>query len=177
MADDLTVSEDDTTSESSSPESETKEQGNKKIFIIIGIAAILIIAAIAGVLIFKPFSKKSSDGEDKISDQKQEINIETVQFTTIPEILINLRAADGRSSFLKAQFIIQSPNEEISKKLDKLIPVLTDQFQVYLRELDVEDIKGSIGQQRIRQELINRTNTLIEPEKISNVLFKNFLIQ
>lgn len=177
MADDLTVSEDEQTSESLSPESETKAKGNKKIFIIIGIAAILIIAIVAGILIFKPFSKHSAEGDEKIADQKQEINIETVQFTTIPEILINLRAADGRSSFLKAQFIIQSPNEEISKKLEKLIPVLTDQFQVYLRELDVEDIKGSVGQQRIRQELINRANALIEPEKISNVLFKNFLIQ
>lgn len=176
MAEDLTISEEATT-ESAQP---VTEKSNKKI-IIIGASAILIICLMSIILIFTSFGQKLMGKEEKNKEhtieQKQEVNMETVQFTTIPEILINLRTADGRSSFLKAQFIIQSPTEETSKKIEKIIPVLADQFQVYLRELDVDDLKGSIGQQRIRQELINRTNALIEPEKINNVLFKNFLIQ
>lgn len=158
---------------------EAKPAGSKKLIIIIaGIVALLLI--VAGTLFFTPLGNNLfGKGEDETShdEEKQEIDITKVDFVTLPEILINLRSADGRSSFLKTTFILEAPNEEVSKKIDKLKPLLIDQIQIYLRELEVEDLRGSAGMQRIRQELINRTNALLNPEKINNVLFKEFLVQ
>ena len=153
-------------------------RGNKsKLMMIIGLAVLVLGAA---GLFFSPLGKSLLGGgnkEEAPKEKKEVVDVNKVSFTSMPEILINLRSADGRSSFLKATFVIESPDEEAAKKIDKVKPLLVDQFQIYLRELDVEDLKGSVGMQRIRQELINRANALIAPEKINNVLFKDFLVQ
>jgi flagellar FliL protein len=52
-----------------------------------------------------------------------------------------------------------------------------DSFQVYLRELRVEDLKGSAGMYRLREDLLRRINEAARPVKISDVLFKEMLIQ
>lgn len=160
-----------------------KPKGSKKLlFVILGIVSILLIGA--AVIFFTPLGNgilgknEAAEGEQaSSSEKKKEIDITKVEFATLPEILINLRSSDGRSSFLKATFIIECPNEEVSKKIDKIKPLLVDQIQVYLRELEVEDLRGSAGMQRIRQELVTRSNALLTPEKINNILFKEFLVQ
>ncbi len=160
-----------------------KPKGSKKIlFVIIGIVSILVV--VAAVIFLTPLGKgllgknEGAEGEQASSgEKKQEYDITKVEFASLPEILINLRSGDGRSSFLKATFIIECPNEEVSKKVDKIKPLLVDQIQVYLRELEVEDLRGSAGMQRIRQELVTRSNALLNPEKINNILFKEFLVQ
>lgn len=156
-----------------------KPAGSRKKLIIIGGVFILLLI-IAGVIFFTPLGNAllGKGGEDsKQHEKKQVTDITKVEFATLPEVLINLRSADGRSSFLKATFIIECPNGEVSKKIDKIKPLLVDQIQIYLRELEVEDLRGSAGMQRIRQELINRSNVLLNPEKINNILFKEFLVQ
>ncbi len=160
--------------------------------IIIGVLVLLIVA-VAGVF-FTPLGAKllghggdATPAEKKEStikeDEKKEkpddskINIETVKFIDIPEILLNIRSASGKSSFLKLTITVQAPNEEVGKVIEKLKPLLVDQFQEYLRGLDVEDLAGSAGIERIRSELLTRTNNVISPEKASNILIPSMLIQ
>lgn len=182
MTEEIIVSEEEPKEEETGEEAPpVKPSGNKSKFIIIG--ALLLVLGGGGSAFFfftstgQNLIGRGAKDKEEASDKSPELNIETVQYTKIPEILINLRAADGRSSFLKALFVVVSPNEEVAKKVEKIVPLLLDQYQVYLRELDVEDLKGSVGIQRIRQELVNRTNALIGSEKVINVLFTNFLIQ
>ncbi len=52
-----------------------------------------------------------------------------------------------------------------------------DNFQVYLRELRIEDLKGSAGMYRLREELLTRVNAAIAPAKVHDVLFKEMLVQ
>ena len=52
-----------------------------------------------------------------------------------------------------------------------------DNFQVYLRELRVEDLRGSAGVQRLREELLMRVNAAVHPIEVRDVLFKEMLVQ
>ena len=63
------------------------------------------------------------------------------------------------------------------KKLDKIMPKIIDNFQTYLRELRIDDLKGSAGIYRLREELLMRVNAGAAPIKIKDVLFKEMLIQ
>ena len=56
-------------------------------------------------------------------------------------------------------------------------PRIIDRFQVYLRELRVEDLEGSAGMQRLREELLNRVNKVAHPVKVRDVLFAELLVQ
>ncbi len=63
------------------------------------------------------------------------------------------------------------------RTLDGMMPRIVDSFQIYLRELRVEDLQGSAGLQRLREELLLRVNAAIAPAKARDVLFKEMLVQ
>lgn len=165
------------------PSEATAPQGGGMMkFIIIGIIVLLIVVA-AG-LFFTPLGasllghpEPAKAEEKKTEETPETLDATKVAFTTLPEILLNLRNASGKSSFLKVSFVVQSPTEEVSKKVEKLKPILVDQFQEYLRGLDVEDMAGSAGLQRVRNELLIRTNNILAPDKASDILIGSFLIQ
>ncbi len=157
---------------------EQNNGGSSKIFLIIGLVFLLIIGGALAFLFLTPMGKtlmgKEAPGEE-VDERKYDL--QNLSFSTMPEILLNLRSNDGRQVFLKATFVIESSSPKIGEKIDKLKPMIVDQYQTYLRELDIDDLKGSAGVERIRQELVSRTNALVAPDKINNVLFKEFLIQ
>lgn len=154
------------------------EAKKSKLPLIIIAVLVLLLGGGGAFLFLTPMGKSLMGKGEKTEEKKQEkMDIKKVVFTNLPEILINLRNPDGRSSFLKATFIVESPSEEIGQKIDKIKPMLVDQFQIFLRELDTDDLKGSAGMSRVRQELISRTNSLLAPDKVSNILYKEFLIQ
>ena len=54
---------------------------------------------------------------------------------------------------------------------------IRDSFQTYLRELRLDDLRGSAGMYRLREELLTRINVAVQPSKVSAVLFKEMLVQ
>ncbi len=61
--------------------------------------------------------------------------------------------------------------------LERLMPRVIDHFQVFLRELRVDDLSGSAGIYRIKEELLRRVSVAVYPVEIRDVLFKEMLIQ
>jgi len=57
------------------------------------------------------------------------------------------------------------------------MPRIIDNFQVYLRELRLEDLRGSAGMYRLREELLTRVVAAAQPVRVKDVLFKEMLIQ
>ena len=61
--------------------------------------------------------------------------------------------------------------------LERLMPRVIDHFQVYLRELRVDDLHGSAGVYRLKEELLRRVSAAAHPVEVRDVLFKDMLIQ
>ena len=57
------------------------------------------------------------------------------------------------------------------------MPRVIDQFQTYLRELRVEDIRGSAGVMRLKEELLRRVNLAVAPTPVHDVLLKEMIVQ
>jgi flagellar FliL protein len=66
------------------------------------------------------------------------------------------------------------------------MPRLLDLFQTYLREMRPDELRGSAGTQRLREELIARASVAIAvplpgregpPPRVLDVLFTELLIQ
>ena len=57
------------------------------------------------------------------------------------------------------------------------LPRLMDMFQTYLREMRPEELRGSAGMYRLREELLARANVAVTPAKVIDVLFVEMLIQ
>lgn len=122
--------------------------------------------------------KDKVDGKKEATAEEEDKNHEgEVAFLTLPEILFNLKATKGKGSILKATFVLELRKVLDKEKVEHLKPLIIDQLQSYLRELEVVDIQGSAGLERIRQELLTRINISIAPIKIRQVLVKDFIIQ
>lgn len=101
----------------------------------------------------------------------------TGQFLEIPDLLVNLAASGGQQRFLKLKVKLEVSSPEDLAKLEAVVPRVVDQFQTFLREIRVQDLRGSAGIYRLRQELLYRVNLAAQPVKVKDVLFQEMLVQ
>lgn len=119
-------------------------------------------------------------GKDKVvasaEEGLEEAERGTVYFE-LPQMLVNLSSSGRRTSFLKIVVSLELTNESDKASLEEALPRIIDNFQVYLRELRVEDLRGSAGLYRLREELLFRVNAAVSPARVTDVLFKEMLVQ
>jgi flagellar FliL protein len=101
----------------------------------------------------------------------------TAVFYDLPEMLVNINTAGRKRNFLKIRVSIELSNEQDVAKVENVQPRIVDNFQVYLRELRLEDLQGAAGMYRLREELLTRVNAAVRPVQIKDVLFKEMIVQ
>ncbi|MCB1539228.1 MAG: flagellar basal body-associated FliL family protein [Rhodospirillales bacterium] len=99
------------------------------------------------------------------------------EFLELPDLLVNLSTAGGPARFLKLKIKLEVASADDLAKLEAVTPRVVDQFQTFLREMRVQDMRGSAGIYRLRQELLYRVNLAAQPVKVRDVLFQEILIQ
>lgn len=96
----------------------------------------------------------------------------------MPDILVNLSSTEGdRQLFLKLKLTLEAEDPEMFSDIPKLLPRITDQYQMFLRELRVDDLNGSAGGYQLRTELLRRINLAISPSRVDAVLIEEMLVQ
>ena len=98
-------------------------------------------------------------------------------FFNVPDMVVNLNSTGRRPSFLKISISVEVGREEDMPEIEKVMPRIVDNFQVYLRELRLEDLRGSAGIYRLREELLLRVGVAAQPVQVKDVLFREMLIQ
>jgi flagellar FliL protein len=100
-----------------------------------------------------------------------------VAFSDVPDILVNIQSSDGTPAYLKLSLSLEMDNDLEKAGMTALMPRLVDQFQSYLRELRVDDLKGSEGVLRLKEELLRRVNASAAPYRVRDVLLKQMIVQ
>jgi flagellar FliL protein len=96
----------------------------------------------------------------------------------MPKQIVNLAGGEGgRPPFLEIELALESNDSATFDGVPDLMPRLKDQYQAFLRELRIEDLNGSAGSFRLRQELLKRFNIVMAPAKLDAVLIESMLIQ
>ena len=98
-------------------------------------------------------------------------------FYDLPEMLVNLNSAGRESSFLKIQVSLELDSAEAIPEVEAMLPRIVDNFQVYLFELRPEELSGTKGVVRLKEELLVRVNGAVDPIKVYDILFKEILVQ
>ena len=101
----------------------------------------------------------------------------SAQFVDLPDVLVNLQSDSRRSRFLKLRLSVEVADKKAGEAVQRLTPRVMDSFQVYLRALTPEDVGGSVGLQRLKEEMMARINLAIEPAQIKDVLVREMLVQ
>lgn len=99
-----------------------------------------------------------------------------VVFCTLPNMVVNMQAGDGRPVYLKLKLTLEAPDQATAEMIAPAMPRIQDMFQSFLRELRPEDLQGSQGTFQLRMEILRRVNLVIAPARINSVLIEEMLI-
>jgi flagellar FliL protein len=169
------------------PEGEVQEQ-SKQGFVkkILGNRKLLIVAA-AGVLVlllgsgagayFLFFSGSDASKTETANAPAIPPTPPQVAYYDVPDILVNIQTPDGSAAYLKLSVALEIDSDLEKPGLQVLMPRLVDQFQSYLRELRIDDLKGSAGVMRLKEELLRRVNVSAAPYHVRDVLLKEMIVQ
>ncbi len=158
---------------------EQKKTSGKKI-IIIAVAAVLVLGLGGGAA----FYFMSGDEEEQAIDLEhggQETELveqepSELLFLELEPMLVNLDTAGGKPKYLKLTISLEVDKQLSLDELNKKMPRIIDQFQTYLRQLRIEDLNGSAGMFRLKEELLIKVNDAVYPTRVNDVLFKEMLI-
>ena len=159
----------------------SKGGGKRKVIIIIvAVVIVLLLGGAATAYFFGLFDSNSTEQQNlvtKAGEVPENDFVAPAFFYELPEIAVNLNTIGRKAARMKLSVSIEVSDPELIPKLEALLPRIIDNFQVYLRELRVADLKGSAGMYRLREELLTRVNSAIAPSKVKAILFKEMLVQ
>jgi flagellar FliL protein len=165
------------------PEGEAAEATAKKGFrkfltkkmLMIAVPALVLVLGGGGAGAYFFLSK--SEGAHEAKAEEVPLTPPKVAFSDMQDILVNIQSNDGTPAYLKLGVSLELEDEEQKTALEPLMPRITDQFQAYLRELRLDDLKGSAGVLRLKEELLRRVNVAAAPYKVRDVLLKEMIVQ
>ncbi|MDR3514848.1 MAG: flagellar basal body-associated FliL family protein [Azospirillaceae bacterium] len=155
-----------------------KKFSGKKLVLFVVLPMLLLVGGGAAVM-FSGILDAKTDEASKKEEKKAEDATKAAPavFFDLPDMLVNLNVTGRRPSFLKMQISLELARQEDVPAVQQVLPRIIDNFQVYLRELRLDDLKGSAGMYRLREELLMRVNGAVEPVKVKDVLFREMLVQ
>lgn len=153
----------------------------KKRMIIIAAAAALVAGAAAGAWLSglaDPFIAlvAGSEANDDGAEAERAAEAAVPVFYALPDFVVNLNTRGSRPTYLKLRAELELTSADDIQRVEQRLPRITDSFQVYLRELRLDDIQGSAGTYRIREELLRRVSAAVAPAQINDVLFAEMFI-
>lgn len=151
--------------------------GNKKLLMIAGGGALVLLLMIGAGLYFFVFAASAPPPPKTPAIPDMPATPPQVAFYDVPDLIVNIQTADGSSSYLKLSVSLELYTAEEKAGLKVLMPRIVDEFQGYLRELRADDLKGSAGIMRLKEELLRRTNVAAAPYRVRDVLLKEMIIQ
>jgi flagellar FliL protein len=168
----------DDNSQETANEGAAAEKPKSNAMMIIIIIVVLLMGGVAAFLFLTPMGKKMI-GKHEDPAHQEAVAPKDLVFFPMPELLVNLATAQKvkKPPFLRLVLKLELGNPEDLKNIELVKPRIIDQFQIFLRELRAEDLQGSAGLQRLREELLSRANSVSAPIKIRDVLFEVMLIQ
>ncbi|MET0314849.1 MAG: flagellar basal body-associated FliL family protein [Hansschlegelia sp.] len=157
-----------------------KAKTKTKLFIVGGAAAALLLAG-GG---YFAFAGGGGHGEAKEQHEASaapahgEAATPSAAFLDLPQMTVNLATPEqDKQRYVTLSVALEFDKPEMAEAVKPMMPRVLDSFQTHLRELRPDDIRGSSGAYKLKEELLRRVNTAVAPARVDAVLFKDLVIQ
>jgi flagellar protein FliL len=155
-------------------EKSPKKPGKSKL-ILIALPVVLLVAGaglwFTGVL---PHMLGTASHDEKTAEAAK---LAPPSYLDLGEMIANLNNNAHKPAYVKLSARVEIPKPEDVEKVKAALPRLVDMMQTYLREMRPEELRGSAGTYRLREELLVRANAAVAPATVSDVLFTQLLVQ
>lgn len=154
----------------------TRGVHRRRLALIVSGALVLTAGAGGGAYAFGLLDALLGSGDAAEAHAANKVAADPV-FYALPDLLVSLNTGERRSTFLKVKISLQLQNAEDQPRIERLLPRLIDYCQVYLRELRLDELRGSAGTARLREELLRRISAAVAPVQVTDVLFGEIFVQ
>lgn len=174
---------------------EKKKISGKKLVVLVIALAVLGAVGYLGKSMFEgsgePEVKTEADKLDDISEEltpkeekKEEVKIEML-FVALrddldsPEakdITVKLNTGGQGTSYISVQVSLEVDRAPYKVAIEKQMPAVISELNSYLMQLRPEDVNGSMGIERLKEELMARFNQSIAPARVKDVHFIKFVV-
>lgn len=151
---------------------------------MIVLPVLLLAGGGAGAYFMGVFSNEEAAAEEISAEEEVEVAEvvvpempQDIVFVDLPDLLLNLNVTGKRLRFLKVVTALEVVNEEMAEIVRQMTPRILDNLHLYFRSVRPEELAGSDGIHRIKEDLLVRINDTIEPASIRDVLVKEMLVQ
>ncbi len=178
MSDEDVQNEDEAAPDDGEDGKKKKKKLSGKKIVLLGVLPLLLIGGGGAGVMFSGVlgGEEEEVVEEEVAEEGSEERLNVV-FYDLPEMLVNLNSDGRQSSFLKIQVSLELDGPEAVPTIEAVLPRIVDNFQVYLRELRPDELSGTKGMLRLKEELLVRVNSAVEPMKVYDILFKEILVQ
>jgi len=143
--------------------------------LLIGIiGGMLIVALIAFVVVFKVLT-----APPKEASEEKEVGKEVYfgkLFSFDEPIIVNLAETKGQR-YLKVSIQFEVSDEKVVEELRMRTPLMLDLLIGILSSKTIDDVANTVGRNRLRREIIDKSNAELIVGKVINVYFTEFVIQ
>ena len=165
--------------DSDSNEPEAKGSKRRRAFILVALA--LVLCAVGGGAVYVFLNPDLSAGVIDLmpkDDEPEEVEIpKKPEFAKLSEIIADLRAPRGVTSFIRLKVSLQVATREEKSWIKNVEPRIVDAVQLYLRQQTRAAFTGDEGTLKARAELLAVINQAAKPVKIQGIYFKEFLVR
>ena len=160
----------------STDEAPAKKGGKGKLIIMIAVPLVLVLL-VAGLWFTGILPHLLGMEKPPAEAAEQPAKMVPPSYVDVPEMIANLNSGSHKPSYVKLAARMEVPTAEDAEKVKAALPRLQDMMQTYLREMRPEELRGSAGTYRLREELLARANAAVAPAKVTDVLFTQMLVQ
>ena len=147
----------------------------KLLLFVVAPVLVLLIGGGGAAYFFGLFDSFFGPSPEQVAAEQQANSLG--HFLELEEMLVSMGRAGRKSSFLKLRISLELEKKEDEQRIKAVMPRIVDNFQVFLRGLRIEELQGSHGLYRVKEELLVRVNAAASPVKVKDVLFKEMLVQ
>jgi flagellar FliL protein len=153
---------------------------NKLLFIVLGVVLLLVVGMGGGL--FMMWTKMSAintqiaTAAEGKAGQKPASQLMVGPIMPLDTFIVNLADAGGKR-FLRVTIDLELSNAEMQDEMKTRLPQVRDAILMILPTKQFDDISTTEGKVALRDELLASLNGLLTTGQISNIYFKEFVVQ
>lgn len=153
---------------------------NKILVILIGVLVVLMLGLGGGL--FMMWSKMSAldtqiKAQTSEEPEKQAVLEEPLGIVVPMETFIVNLADKGGTRYLRLTIGLELGTKELKKELEKRMPQVRDSILMILPTKRFADISTAEGKTTLRNEIMEKLNSFLSQGNVTNIYFKEFVVQ
>jgi flagellar FliL protein len=153
---------------------------NKIIVLLVGVMMLLMLGLGGGLFMMwnqlSSLNAKSNANASEQPDQEALLEQPLGPIVSLDTFIVNL-ADKGGNRYLRVTMDLELGNPELEGEIDKRLPQVRDSVLMILPTKRFEDISTVQGKTALRDEILETINGFLAQGKITNIFFKEFVVQ